>query len=351
MAEKMMAAVFTEPGGPETLEYREIDRPEPQRGEVLIRVRACGINGFDLLARNGRYHTGQAKPHVLGGDVVGTVVGYGPECEERVAEGANVALHWVRSCGSCEQCLRGFETTCLRYGYLGAKYPGGYAEYVAVPERNVAALGDYSDLHKAAAFPMAFGTSWHMLVTRAALQPGESVLVQAVGSGIGVAAIQIANLIGARVIGSAGAQWKLDRAVELGVDPDRLINYTSENLHEAVMRITGKRGVDVVFEHLGGEIFGDAVRSVARNGRLVTCGGTASYDVSMNIAHVFHKQVSIIGSNSATRWEFEQIINLLREGRFDPIVDRVFPLHEAAKAHAYLDERSGFGKVVLSVEQ
>lgn len=350
MTEMMKAAVFTTPGGPEVLEYVEIERPAPGRGEVLVRVRACGINGFDLLARSGRYQTGQAKPHVLGGDVVGSVAEYGPGCEERISVGENVALHWVISCGSCEQCLRGFETTCLRYGYLGAKYRGGYAEYVVVPERNIVALHDYVDLHKAAAFPMAFGTSWHMLVTRAQLQPGETVLVQAVGSGIGVAAVQIAQLIGARVIGSAGSDWKLERAVDMGVAPGDLINYNKQGLYDEVMRITDKRGVDVVFEHIGGDGFGDAVRSVTRNGRLVTCGGTASYDVSMNIAHVFHKQVSIIGSNSATRWEFEQITSLLRQGRFHPIVDRVFPLHQAAKAHAYLDTRSGFGKVVLSVD-
>lgn len=346
----MKAAAFRTPGGPEALEYLDIERPEPGRGEALVRVRACAINGFDLLARSGRYETGQAKPHVPGADIAGTVVGYGPGCERRVAAGENVVLHWVISCGSCEQCLRGFETTCLRYGYLGARYPGGYAQYVVVPERNLVALGDYGDLHKAAAFPMAFGTAWHMLVTRAALQPGESVLVQAVGSGIGMAAMQIAQLVGARVIGSAGSDWKLERAAAMGIEPGNLINYSTHGLYDEVMRITGKRGVDVVFEHIGGDGFGDAVRSVTRNGRLVTCGGTAGYDVSMNIAHVFHKQVSIIGSNSATRWEFERITELLRDGRLDPVLDRVLPLHKAAEAHAYLEQRSGFGKVVLSID-
>lgn len=350
MTETMNAAVFTQPGGPDVLEYREVRRPEPGRGEVLVRVRACAINGFDLMARSGRYHTGQAKPHVLGADVAGSVVAYGPDCEERVKRGENVVLHWVISCGSCEQCLRGFETTCLKYGYLGAKYPGGYAEYIVVPERNIVPLYGYTDLHRAAAFPMAFGTSWHMLVTRARLQPGETVLIQAVGSGIGVAAVQIAQLIGADVLGSAGTDWKLERAIEMGVNADNLINYKEKNLYDEIMRITAKRGVDVVFEHIGGSAFGDAVRSVTRNGRLVTCGGTAGYDVSMNVAHVFHKQVSIIGSNSGTRWEFEQITKLLRHGLFTPLVDRVFPLQQAAEAHAYLDERSGFGKVVLSVD-
>ena len=320
----MQAAVFDRPGGPETLDYREVARPEPGPGEVLVRVRACGINGFDLLARAGRYATGQPRPHVLGGDVVGAIDSYGPGCDETVAVGENVALHWVINCGRCEQCLRGYETTCLRYGYLGAKYPGGYAQYVVVPERNTFPLGGYPDLNAAAAFPMAFGTAWHMLVTRANLQPGETVLVQAVVSGIGVAAIQIANLIGAHVIGTAGSDWKLEKAVGMGVDASKLINYNERDIYDEVMKMTDKRGVDVVFEHVGGEKFGQVVRSVTRNGRLVTCGGTASYDVSMNIAHVFHKQVSIIGSNSATRWEFEQTSRLLIDGRFKPVVDRVF---------------------------
>lgn len=348
MVATMQAAVFGAPGGPDQLEYREVPRPVPGRGQVLVRVRTCGINGFDLLARSGRYATGQPKPHVLGGDVVGVVDSYGPGCVEPVPAGENVAVHWVISCGACEQCLRGYETTCLRYGYLGARYPGGYAQYLAVPERNIFALGRYTDLDAAAAFPMAFGTAWHMLVTRAALRPGESVLVQSVGSGIGVAAIQIAHLIGAEVIGSGGYDWKLDKAREMGVE--KLINYNETGLYDEVMRLTDKRGVDVVFEHIGGDMFAQAVHSVTRNGRLVTCGGTASYDVSMNVAHIFHKQVSIIGSNSATRWEFEQTCRLLVDGRFQPVVDRTFPLSDASKAHAYLAERSGFGKVILRVE-
>jgi len=347
MALTMWAAVFDAPGGPEALVYQEVPRPAPGPGEVLVRVRACGINGFDLLARAGRYDTGQPRPHVLGGDVVGSVAEYGPGCDGGVPVGADVAVHWVISCGRCEQCLRGFETTCLVYGYLGARYPGGYAEYVVVPERNIFPLAGYDDLVSAAAFPMAYGTAWHMLVDRAELRPGETVLVQAVGSGIGVAAVQIAQLLGARVIGSAGSAWKLAKAAEMGVTD--LIDYNQQDLYAEVMRITGKRGVDVVFEHVGGAMFGAAVRSVTRNGRLVTCGGTAGYDVSMNVAHVFHKQISILGSNSATRWEFEQTCRLLIDGRFRPVVDRTFPLHEAAAAHEYLEGRSGFGKVVLSV--
>lgn len=347
MTEMMNAAVFDAPGGPEAIEFREVPRPEPGQGEALVKVAACGVNGFDLLARSGRYVTGQDKPHILGGDVVGTVAAYGPDCAAAVPEGTKVALHWVISCGVCEPCLRGYETTCLTYGYLGAKYPGGYAEYVVVPERNLFALGDDIDLHAAAAFPMAFGTAWHMLVSRAELRPGEQVLIQAVGSGIGVAAVQIAQLIGARIIGSASAEWKLERAAEMGVTD--LVNYRENSLREEVMRLTGKRGVDVVFEHVGGEMFGEALLCLSRNGRLVTCGGTAGYDVSMNIAHVFHKQLSILGSNSATRWEFEQVCRLLNEGRLAPVVDRVFPLSHAAEAHEYVDGRNSFGKVVLSV--
>lgn len=345
----MRAAVFHEPGDASVLKVEELDKPTPGAGEVLVRVAACGINGFDLLARNGRYDTGQAKPHILGGDVTGWVEAYGEHCSKTIAAGTPVALHWVKACGLCEQCLRGFETTCLSYGYLGAKYPGGYAEYVLVPERALVPLSHDADLIEAAAFPMAFGTSWHMLITRGQLRPNETVLIQAVGSGLGVAGLQIAQLVGANVIASAGSDWKLERAIEMGVSPDNVINYNTSDLRTEIMRITNKRGVDIAFEHIGGDGFADLVGSVTRNGRIVTCGGTAGYSVKMNIAQIFHKQISIIGSNSATRAEMTELFDLYQNNALKPVVDRVFPLDEAAAAHEYMDARSGFGKVVLDV--
>lgn len=344
----MRAVVYDNYGDPSVLRTTEIPRPVPGPGEVLVRVKACGLNGYDLMAREGSYKPNEQFPHVLGGDISGTVAAYGPGCEETLPIGEHVILYWVKSCGHCETCLRGFPTTCLNYKYLGAHLEGGYADYTVVPEQNLISIGSYDDWAKAAALPMAYGTSWHMLVTRAQLAPGETILIQAAGSGIGLAALQIAKLSGARIIASASSDEKLDRAKAMGAE--HVINYRTNNLYDEVMRITAKRGVDVVFEHVGGEMWGDVVRSVTRNGRIVTCGGTAGYQVSMNIAHVFHKQLSILGSNSATRWEVQQLTQLLLTGQLDPVVDRVFTLEEAREAHEYLGDRRQFGKVVLGVD-
>lgn len=344
----MKAVIYEEYGGPEVLHLAEVARPVPGPGEALVRVKACAINGYDLMAREGSYKPNKQFPHILGGDISGVVESYGPDCKKPLPEGAGVMLYWVRSCFRCEPCLRGFPTTCRNYQYMGAHLEGGYAEYCVVPEENLVALGDYGDWAKAAAFPMAYGTSWHMLITRAQLIAGETVLIQAAGSGIGMAAVQIAKLVGANIIATAGSDEKLERAGEMGAE--HLINYREKNVREEVMRITGKRGVDLVFEHVGGDMFADLVGSITRNGRLVTCGGTAGYTVSMNIAHIFHKQVSIIGSNSATRWEMEQYSKFLLDGTFDPVVDRVYGLEDAADAHRYLEDRRQFGKVVLSID-
>lgn len=346
--EHMRAVVYDQYGDPSVLRVADIPRPVPGPGEVLVRVKACGLNGYDLMAREGSYKPNEQFPHVLGGDVAGTVAAFGPDCEQTLPVGEHVVLYWVKSCGRCETCLRGFPTTCLNYKYLGAHLEGGYAEYIVVPEQNLISIGDYDDWAKAAALPMAYGTSWHMLVTRAGLAPAETILIQAAGSGIGLAAMQIARLAGARIIASAGSDDKLERARRMGAE--HVINYRERSLREEVMRLTKKRGVDVVFEHVGGDMWGDVVRSVTRNGRIVTCGGTAGYQVSMNIAHVFHKQLTILGSNSATQWEVQQLTKHLLTGELDPVVDRVFDLQQAREAHEYLGDRRQFGKVVLRID-
>ena len=344
----MRAVVYDSCGDPSVLRVAEVPRPVPVHGDVLVQVKACAINGYDLMARGGAYRPNKAFPHILGGDIAGTVAAYGPGCAEALPLGAHVILYWVRSCGHCETCLRGFPTTCLNYRYLGAHLPGGYADYVVVPEANLVPIGDFDDWVHAAALPMAYGTSWHMLVTRAQIAPGETVLIQAAGSGIGMAAVQIARLAGARIIASAGSNDKLEKARDMGAED--VINYREQNLLDEVMRITAKRGVDVAFEHVGGTMWDLVVRSMTRNGRIVTCGGTAGYDVSMNIAHVFHKQLTILGSNSATKWELLQLTQYLLNGQFAPVVDRVFDLAQAAEAHKYVGDRQQFGKVVLGVD-
>jgi NADPH:quinone reductase-like Zn-dependent oxidoreductase len=300
------------------------------------------------MVREGSYKANEQFPHILGGDIAGVVADYGPGCSRHVPVGTHVIPYWIRSCGRCETCLRGFPTTCLEYRYMGAHLLGGYAQYVVVPEAMLLPIDGFDDWAQAAAFPIAFGTSWHMLVTRANLSPSETVLVQAAGSGIGMAAIQIARLLGATVIVTSGSDEKLEKARELGAE--HVINYATQDVYREVMRVTGKRGVDVVFEHIGGEMWDTVVRCATRNGRIVTCGGTAGYKVSMNIAHVFHKQLSILGATGVTQWEMMCLTPHLLTGRLVPVVDRTFPLSEAAAAHRYVGERRQFGKVVLRVD-
>lgn len=339
---------FDKAGPPEVLTLAEVPVPEPGRGEVLVRVKACALNGFELMIRKGTYVPHQQTPHVMGGDVSGVVEAYGPGCRETVATGAHVLLYYVISCGVCEPCLRGQPNTCLEYGYLGAKYEGGYADYVVVPEGNLVEIPKDFDLVKAAAFPLGYCTAWHQLMERGGLAAGEWVMIMAAGSGIGTAALQMAQLSGAHIIATAGSDKKCARLAELGAH--HVVNYRDQGIVEQVRRITGKRGVDVVFEHVGGELFGEVVRCVTRGGRIITCGGTAGYDVSMNIAHIFHKQISIIGSNSGTRWELQRMVPYLLDGRLEPIVDRVFPLEDAVAAHRHLEERKALGKVVLDID-
>lgn len=332
-------------GPPPVLKLVEVPRLEPGRGEVLVRVAACALNGYDLMARKGTYKPFENFPHVLGGDISGVVAAYGPACEESLPPGTHVLLYHVIECGSCESCLRGSPTTCLRYGYLGAKYEGGYADYVVVPERNLVEIPSDFDLIKAAAFPLGYSTAWHQLIVRGGLRAGEWVMIQAAGSGIGMAALQMSRITGAHIIATAGSDEKCTKAIAMGAH--HAINYNEQDLVAEVRRITGKRGVDVVFEHVGGDLFGQVVQCVTRNGRLTTCGGVAGYEVSMNIAHVFHKQLNIIGSNSGTKWDLLEMIPYLLDGRLEPVIDSVFPLSEAAEAHAHLEQRKAFGKVVL----
>lgn len=346
--ETSRAVHFEEFGDPEVLKVVDVSTPKPGRGEVLVRVKACAINGFELMIRKGTYTPYETLPHVCGGDVSGVIGEYGPECRADIEVGTPVMLHHVISCGECEPCLRGHVTTCLDYGYLGAKYEGGYADYIVVPERNLVPIPDGISFEKAAAFPLGYGTAWHQVFSRGGLQAGDWFLVMAAGSGIGSAAVQMGRIAGAHIIATAGSDEKCDKALEMGAD--HAINYSTHDILDEVRRITSKRGVDIVFEHVGGPNFERVLRCVTRNGRLVTCGGVAGYDITFNVAHVFHKQLSIIGSNSGSKAEMLDMLPFLKDGSLDPIIDSVTSLADVVDAHRRLEERKAFGKVVLDVD-
>lgn len=340
----MKVVVFHEHGGPEVLKYQDAPEPEVGPGEVLVRVRACGINHLDIWTRMGIRGVPISMPHILGNDIAGEVAEVGPGVTNvRVGEGIVVAPGL--SCGQCEYCLDGWDSLCPEYKIIGFQVDGGYAEYAKAPAVNAIPVSQALSFEEWAATPLVFLTSWHMLVTRAGLKPGETVLIQAAGSGVGSAAIQIAKYHNAFVITTAGSDEKVAKAKELGAD--EVINYRARDFVAEVKGITNGRGVDVVFEHIGGETFERSLQCLAKRGRLVTCGATTSPSATIDIRFLYSRQQSIIGSLMGGKKEQRDVIKLLEKGKLRPVVDEVFPLQEAVSAHRKMEERRQFGKLVL----
>lgn len=342
----MKAITFSKHGGPEVLRYREVPEPKIGPGEVLVRVRACALNHLDLWVRNGLPGVQIPLPHIPGSDIAGEVARVG-EGVSRVKVGQKVVLAPGMSCNTCDTCLAGQDNLCRRYTLFGYMVDGGCAEYVRAPEVNALPMPAALGFEEAAAVPLVFLTAWHMLITRAQLKPGEEVLVVGAGSGVGSAAIQIAKLHGVRVLATAGTDAKLKQAKELGAD--ELINHRKEEIAEEVKKRTNRRGVDVVFEHVGKATWEKSLASLAPSGRLVTCGATTGGEVRLDIRFLFTRQWSLLGSYMGTRGELHTVLKLVERGKLRPVVDRVFPLAEAANAHAHLENREQFGKVVLRV--
>jgi len=251
------------------------------------------------------------------------------------------------TCGKCAACLAGNDNKCRQFTNLGYMIDGGCAEFVKCPEVNCLAYPENLSFEEAAAVPLVFQTAWHMLVGRAELQTGEDVLVLGAGSGVGSAAIQIAKFFGARVIATAGTDEKLGKARELGAD--FTINHKTQKIRDEVRRITNKKGVEVVFEHVGTATWDESVASLALSGRLVTCGNTTGYDAKLDLRFLFSRQLSLLGSYMGTKSELHTVMKLVAAGRLKPIVDRVFPLSEGRAAHEYLEGGGQFGKVVLKI--
>jgi NADPH:quinone reductase-like Zn-dependent oxidoreductase len=341
----MKAVRFHTHGGPEVLRCEDAPDPELAAGEVLVRVRACALNHLDLWERGGLEHVRIPMPHISGSDIAGDVV---QSTVSDVARGQRVMLQPGVSCGRCAECLAGRDNECAAYEVLGYRnHPGGYAELVKVPAQNIVPIPDGIDYIHAAAFPLTFLTAWHMLMTRAQLRRGDDVLVLAAGSGVGQAAIQIARLHGARVFATAGSAEKLERARSLGAS--EVIHHHEQDIADEVRRLTNKRGVDVVIEHVGQATWAKSVRSLARGGRLVTCGATTGADGALNLQALFAKQLSIHGSYMGTKGELLQVARLFFAGEVAPVIDRTFPLADAAAAQQRLEASGQFGKVVLEV--
>jgi NADPH:quinone reductase-like Zn-dependent oxidoreductase len=342
----MKAIRFQKHGGPGVLDYT--DAPDPAIGstQVLVRVKACALNHLDLWVRRGIPGISIPLPHIPGSDISGEIAKIGAEVTT-CKVGQKVVLAPGVSCGKCSACISGQDNRCREFTNLGYKMDGGCAEYVRAPEVNCLPYPENLSFEEAAAVPLVFQTAWHMLVSRAELRPGEDILILGAGSGVGSAAIQIAKMFGARVIATAGSDEKLEKARQLGAD--HLINHKSQRIRDEIRRITSKRGVDVVFEHVGAATWDESLASLAPGGRLVTCGATTGYDARLDLRFLFSRQLSLLGSYTGTKSELLTVMKLVSTGRLRPVVDRTFPLVEAAAAHAYLEAGSQFGKVVLSV--
>jgi NADPH:quinone reductase-like Zn-dependent oxidoreductase len=340
----MKAVIFNEHGGPEVLAYTEVADPSIKANEVLVEVRACALNHLDVWARGGLPGIKIPLPHILGNDIAGVVREVG-ELVTWVEAGAEVMLQPGVSCGYCLECLRGQDNLCAEYDILGYRRDGGYAELVRAPGVNVIRKPENLSWEAAASLPLVTQTAWHMLVTRAGVQPGEDVLIHAAGSGVGSIGIQVAKLRGARVIATAGSDEKLAKARELGAD--ECVNYTREDWPKEIRRLTGKRGVDVVFEHTGAETWPGSILAMAKNARLVTCGATSGFNAQTDIRQLFYRHLTFLGSFMGSKAEMLDAMKFIENGAIRAVVDRTLPLEEARHAHELMEERAQFGKLVL----
>ena len=341
----MRAVLIREHGGLEKLTLTSLPSPAAQPGEALVRVKAVALNHLDVWLRRGVPGHTFPLPMIPGSEVAGVIETIAEN--DRWKAGDEVIVAPGYSCGLCVACLSGHDPLCPKFGIFGETKSGGAAELIAVPIRNLLRKPAGLSFAEAAALPLDFLTAWHMLVARAQLRPGETVLVHAGGSGVGSAAIQIAKLWGATVYATAGSDEKAARSRDLGAD--EAINYRTADFAAEVRRLTGKRGVDVVFEHVGADTFERSLRSLARGGRLVTCGATAGAEVTINLRLVFFKLLSILGSTMGSLAELHEILRHVEAGRLRPVVDRVLPLSEVAEGHRLLEAREAFGKVALEV--
>lgn len=343
----MKAVRFYEYGGPEVLRYEDAPDPTIAPHEVLVKVKACALNHLDLWCRKGLLGMTVPLPHISGSDIAGEVAAVG-SVVTHITPGRRVVVSPGISCGQCINCLSGRDTACRAYEIIGGyRIDGGYAEYVKVPGVNILPIPEEMSFEAAAAFPLTFLTAWNMLVNLAHVKRGDEVLVMGAGSGVGSAAIQIAVLFGARVIAAAGSDEKLDKAMALGATAG--INYTAQDLVAEVRRLTAKQGADVIFEHVGGTVFEKLIPVLAIGGRLVTCGATAGHLAQTDIRYLFMRQASIMGGFMGPKSDLYRIMRELVRGTLKPVVDREFPLRDAAEAHRAMENRALFGKLVLTV--
>ena len=344
----MKAVRIHEHGGVEKLRYEEA--PEPTLAgpnDAIVKLKAASLNHIDIWIRRGLTGVEIALPHILGGDGAGVIAEAGDQVRN-IKTGDAVCLYPPSGCGHCEFCINGREYICVKLRVLGERENGTYAEYARVPARNCFPIPPGLSFEQAAAFPLVYITVWRMLVTNAQLKPGEHVLILGIGGGVATAALQLAAHIGTHIIVTSSSDEKLEKAKTLGAEHG--INYKNADFAKEVRRLTNKRGVDVVVDCVGGDGWIKSLASLAKGGRLVTCGATAGANPPTDIRRIFWNNLTIFGSTLGDRADFREVLNFMEASRTKPVVDQVFPLRDAAAAQKRLEEGKQFGKILLRMD-
>ena len=345
----MKAAVIHEHGGLDRVRVEEVPEPKAGEGEVVLEVRSAALNHLDIWVRKGRPGLALKMPHVLGSDAAGVVVELGPSTHG-VSIGDEVILNPGLSCGCCENCRRGQQSECTSFSIVGASRPGTFAEKVAVPFCNVFPKPAHLNFDEAAALPLAYQTAWRMLMTRAGLKPGETVLIHGIGGGVALAALQLAKLTGAEVIVTSSSDGKLSMAAGLGAD--HTVNYKSvDNLAGVVKDITKGRGVDVVIDAIGAGTWETNFNLVRRGGRIVLCGITTGAQAKTNLQALYWNQLTIMGSTMGSHEDVRLMIRAVATAGLKPVIDSVQPLENAADAMGRMEAGEQFGKIVLKISE
>ncbi|WP_254538387.1 zinc-binding dehydrogenase [Halomarina litorea] len=341
----MKAAVITDSGGPDVIEIRDgVPRPEVGPGDVLVKVAACAVNHTDIWVRRGV--TDGIPPIIPGLDIAGEVAETGANVSS-VREGERVVVYPIIACRECEFCTKGDPSMCVDYGAIGESRDGGHAEYVTVPATNILSLPDSVSFTAAAAAPSSFGTAWRALMTRGNLTLDDDVLVVGASGCVGHAAVQIAANAGARVLACTSTDEKATRLRDLGAD--HTIDYTAGDIDAEVKELTDGRGVDLAVESVGGDVYKQAAKSLARGSRLVTFGATTGDADEAMLQHIFWKQLEVVGSTGDTPYEFQQVMERVFSDELTPVVDSQIPLSDLADAHERLENRGVFGKIIVKL--
>ena len=345
LGRRMRAVHIVDSGAPEdVLEIREVPRPEPGPGEVCIDVRACALQHADVFARTGHPEIEDEFPKRPGTEMAGVVDAVGESVDDwRPGDRVNVYHHV--SCGECEFCERGEQTMCPHDRKFGSDFPGGLAEYAVVPAANLEPVPDHVDMETAAAWPSSFTTAWRMLVSGGGLQPSETALILGASGGVGHAALQLADRIGAEAYATTSADWKAEQAAEWATD---VIDYTEVPFDERIVELTDGRGVDLVADHVGQETWQRSIDSLATGGRMVICGATSGADPDIDIRSVYQRHRRILGTPMGSRQDFRDVGRLIARGEVSPVIDRVLPLARVAEGHRAIENREVFGKVVVT---